>query len=220
MYSYQSRKLDNIDAYQCRTEIISSFFPWTISEWNKIDSGIRNSPWFRNHLLIECWPASKLWYNSHNLECVKLLTRLKITFSHLNKHWLNNDFENCITPLCTCSLEIESKSQDSFCNDITAKWLLSVNHTTKRIHHCYYNELKLSIFTDLKNVDEYLTKHSDDTLVSILLYGWTKYNYNENQFLVDLIHYCFSLFSSFTPATFIIIDGRGLFLFYKVYKML
>ena len=48
----------------------------------------------------ECWPVSKLLNSIHNSKGVKILTRLGLGFSHLNKHSFNKDLESCISPLC------------------------------------------------------------------------------------------------------------------------
>ena len=43
VHSYQTRTMDNITKYQCRTEALKlSFFPWTITEWNSLDLQIQN----------------------------------------------------------------------------------------------------------------------------------------------------------------------------------
>ena len=38
VHSYQTRTMGNVTKYQCRAEVFkSSFFPWTITEWNSLD---------------------------------------------------------------------------------------------------------------------------------------------------------------------------------------
>ena len=52
--SYNTHNSEDIPTYHCRTESFkTSFFPWTIHEWNKLDLGIRKSTYgvFRQHLL-------------------------------------------------------------------------------------------------------------------------------------------------------------------------
>ena len=43
--------------------------------------------------------------------------------------------------------------------------------------------LTLSLLTDFRKVDQNLTEHPCDNLISNPLYGCPKYNYNENQFI-------------------------------------
>ena len=45
-------------------------------------------------------------FKIHNPLGLKLLTRLRLGLSHLNEHRFNDNFEDCITPLCSCSLEV------------------------------------------------------------------------------------------------------------------
>ena len=39
---------------------------------------------------------------------VKYLTRIRLDLSHLNDHKFRHNFQGCLNPLCTCSLEVES----------------------------------------------------------------------------------------------------------------
>ena len=38
------------------------------------------------------------------------MTRLRLGLSHLREHKLNHSFQNCINPLCSCGMDIESAS--------------------------------------------------------------------------------------------------------------
>ena len=46
-------------------------------------------------------------YNIFDPIGLKLLTRLRLGFSHLNEHKFRHNFQDCLNPLCLCSLEIE-----------------------------------------------------------------------------------------------------------------
>ena len=50
----------------------------------------------------------KAIYNDHNPVGFKLLTRLRLVLSHLNQHKFNHNFQDCLNPLCSVSLEVES----------------------------------------------------------------------------------------------------------------
>ena len=111
----------NFPIYHCRTDTFKhSFFPWTIVAWNKVHPEIRNASLtvFKKHLWKEIDPASHSVYNICYPNGRKLLTRLRIGLSHLNEHRFNHNFKNCINPLCTCSLEVESTFISS-CTAIT-----------------------------------------------------------------------------------------------------
>lgn len=87
MHTYQTRKWDNMAAYQCRAETFkSSGIPWTISKWNKIYLAIRYSTYskFRSHLHKECQSALTLLY-IHKPKGDKLRSRLRLGFTGLGK---------------------------------------------------------------------------------------------------------------------------------------
>ena len=63
---------------------------------------------FKKLLLKEMPPDPHPVYNIYKPICLKLLTRLRR--SHLNEHRFNHNFEHCVNPLCTCSLEAETIS--------------------------------------------------------------------------------------------------------------
>ena len=98
--------------YHCRTGVFKySFFPYAISERNKLDLQIRKANSllsFKNVLLKLGWPFPKSCFNIHNPVGLKLLTRLRVGLSHLNGYKFKHNFPNCINPLCSCSLEVES----------------------------------------------------------------------------------------------------------------
>ena len=168
-HQYITRNVNDIATYQCRTDAFKfSFFPWTITEWNKIDIKIRNSPYsvFRNYLLNEIRPKPSPLYNIHNPSGIKLLTRLRLGLSHLNEHKFNHNFDDCVNPFCTCSLEPESTS-----------------HFFLHCHH--YNTIRSILFKDLNSVDKNLFKLSDNELTLILLYGSTKYSLMNNRILLN-----------------------------------
>ena len=96
-YQYITRNVNDIAAYQCRTDAFKfSFFPWTITEWNKIDIKIRNSPYsvFRKYLLKEIRPKTSHLFSIPNPSGIKLLTRLRLRLSHLNEHKFNHNFDD------------------------------------------------------------------------------------------------------------------------------
>ena len=111
-HNYNTRNFDHIDPYYCRTDILKySFFPYTIVEWNKLDANFKNAKsymCFRNSLLKIGRPVQNSIYNVFNVLEIKFLTRLRLGLSHLNEHKFKHNFQNCLNPLCSCSLEVES----------------------------------------------------------------------------------------------------------------
>ena len=62
----------------------------------------------RNTLLKFGRPSPDLICGIHHPLCLQFLTRLRLGLSHLNEHRFKHNFQNCINPLSTCSLEVES----------------------------------------------------------------------------------------------------------------
>ena len=65
---------------------------------------------FKNSLLKIGQPTAKPTYNIHNPIGLKFLTGLRPGLSHLNEHKFKHNFQDCVNPLCLCSLRIESLS--------------------------------------------------------------------------------------------------------------
>ena len=63
---------------------------------------------FRNALLKIVRPTPKPVYNIHDPSSLRLLTRLRLGLSHLNGNKFNHNFKECVNPLFSCSLQIES----------------------------------------------------------------------------------------------------------------
>ena len=110
--TYYTRNEDKIETYYCRTDLFKySFFPYTIVEWNKLDVTVRNAKSFlifKNLLLKIGRPIQNSIFKIHDPLGIKLLTRLRVGLSHLNEHRFRHNFQDCLNPLCSCSLEVES----------------------------------------------------------------------------------------------------------------
>ena len=116
---------------------------------------------FQNALIKSGKPIPKPIYNVHNPVGLKLLTRLRLGLSHLNQHKFNHNFQDCLNPLCSCSLEVES-----------------VSHF---FQHCYYySNICSTLLNELQSIDINLLNQEDDIVVEVLLYGSTKFNNNQN----------------------------------------
>ena len=138
------------------------FFPFVIDIRNKLKPKIRNvrsslkfsKPIFN---LDNGRPISNPIYNVFNPVDFKYLTRLRLELSHLNKERFNHNFQDCINPLCSCSLEPESNS-----------------HFFLRCHH--YTILRADLINGLKKIDENRLRLSENSLVKSLLFGDLKYS--------------------------------------------
>ena len=63
---------------------------------------------FKNTLLKLSQPVASSYFSIHNPVGSKLLTRLEVGLSHLNERKFKRNFSNCIHPLSSCSVEVES----------------------------------------------------------------------------------------------------------------
>ena len=88
---------------------------------------------------------------------IRLLTRLRLGLSHLNEHRFNHNFDNCINPLCTCTLETES--------------------TTRLFLHCYfYSNIRKALLVDLHVININIKNFSETVFTDLLLYGKSSFD--------------------------------------------
>ena len=122
-------------------------------------------------------------YNIQNFSGLKLLTRLRLDLSHLNEYRFNHNFQNCINPLCSCSLEVES----------TVHFFLHCHH---------YHDIRAKLLNSLEVIDTHLLKLSEEQLIKVLLYGFSQLDQNQNgnilnssmDYIVESKHFESSLF--------------------------
>ena len=73
-----------------RTKVFeSSFFPYCIKEWSKLNDKIRNIESinkFKVTILNFIRPKANSVFDIHDTNGIKLLSRLRLNFSHLNEH--------------------------------------------------------------------------------------------------------------------------------------
>ena len=66
-----------------------TYFQNCLSEWNQLDEAIKKSPTiyvFKKELVRLVRPTKKSFFGIHNIEGVRLLTRLRVQFSDLREH--------------------------------------------------------------------------------------------------------------------------------------
>ena len=89
----------------------NSFFPSTITEWNKLDHDIRDSDSlnvFKFSFLKYIRTLASSAFEINNPYGSKLLTRLRLGLSHLRYHKFRYNFQDRFNPICICGLEIET----------------------------------------------------------------------------------------------------------------
>ena len=165
--TYDTRSAHSVGTYFCRTNAFKySFFPYTIREWKLQLHNEKSFKKFRITLLKLGRPTPDLIYGIHHPLGLKLLTRLRLGLSHLDKHRFKHNFKNCTNPLCTCSLEVES----------TKHFFL----------HChYYSALRISFLNDLDNISPQSALFPEDVFVKTLLYVNPILDENDNQEILE-----------------------------------
>ena len=90
---------------------MNTFFPSTITEWNKLDLSIcksTNLNLFKSRLLWFIRPLEISVLTCHNPIGIKYLTRIRLEFSHIRYHQFKHGFLDAIDPFCTYSTWIEN----------------------------------------------------------------------------------------------------------------
>ena len=170
-HNYNTCNIENFETYYCRTDLFKySFFPYVIVESNKLDINLRNAKSFlifRNSLLKIRRSIQNPMYNIHDLMGIKYLTRLRLGLSHLNDHKFRHNFQDCLNPLCPCSLEVES----------TIHYFL----------HCqYYNDIRKTLLDIVKKITNInVSNLSDEYSVNLLMYGNPSYIFQDTKEIIE-----------------------------------
>ena len=85
----------------------------------------------------------------YNISDIKLITRLRLGFSHLREHKFKHNFQNTLNPLCSCSIRAESTS-----------------HYFLQRH--FFDALWDTLMNDLRKIDSDLPTLRDENLTNIL----------------------------------------------------
>ena len=170
---YTTRNLDNITPFKVRHNFFkNSFFPSVISEWNKLDIEICNSASleiFKKHLLNFIRPNSSNVFNINKPLGLKLLTRLRIGFSHLKeqKFKFKRNFQDSVDPLCSCGNDIES----------TVHFFLHCpNFTTHR----------QTLLNKLKSINASIVTENENSVGRTLLFGRPDFSYSTNKEIINI----------------------------------
>ena len=147
-------------------EFQAFFFPYNLKDWFSLGDSIRNSKtiWtFKNRLLSFMRPVQNNIFHIFDPIGLKFLTRSRFDFSRLNEHRFRQNFQDCIKPLCSCSLEIED----------TLHYLLHCHH---------FNHIRIDFMNSVKSVESL----SDEVKKFILLYGDLRLDRIKNRFILEV----------------------------------
>ena len=105
-------------------------------------------------------------FNIYNPYGIKLLTRLRLDWNHLNKHKFKHGFIDTINSICICGGNIES-----------------INHFF--LHCPEYCEARETLFDNIQCIGQMLLSQNESSLTHLLLYGDSKRNSNVNGFILS-----------------------------------
>ena len=147
----------------------NTYFSNAPFEWNLLDSDTRCSTSiaeFKRRLLSKIRPAENCIYNIHDIEGIRILTKLRLQFSALNEHRFRHRF-NAVSPLYDCGTAIEDSKH----------FLL----------HCpSFDNLRVNLLGELSeflNLDTY--NLDDDFFCSLLLYSFAEFPYIINRMILE-----------------------------------
>ena len=111
-YQTRSTSQNKMKTLSGRTKAFnSSFCPYSIKEWFALSEEIRNIVSInkvREIILSFVRPKENSVFAIHGTKGLKLLTRLRLNFSHLNEYEFRHGFRDTVDPMCKCGLETET----------------------------------------------------------------------------------------------------------------
>ena len=162
---YNTRRYTKFRQIFYRTETFSNYFlPQTIKEWNKLDTSICQAPSysaFRKALLVFIRTTANNTFGTNDVSGLKLLTDLRVGFSHLREHKFKHNFQDTLNPLCPCSLAAE----DTY-------------HFFMRCQS--FSNQRNVLFDDLDSINSEILKMSGNKIVQVLLFGKKSFSKDMN----------------------------------------
>lgn len=150
----------------------NSFFPFCVTQWNALDSHIRNSPsisTFKSALLQFLKPKSNPTFKLGNNPGVVLLNRLRVDFSHLREHKFRHGFRDTVDPFCDCRTN-------------------SIETTEHFLLHCSnYSKCRTNLFNSLHNLSISIIPLSSVFLCRLLLYGDANFSDEINREILSIV---------------------------------
>ena len=117
---------------------LNFFFPYCLNKWNNLTVEIRHSKSLSAFKkLVTCEKKENSLFSIYDPLGVKLLTRLRLQFSHLNEHKSRHGFGDTINTMCVCGSEVET-----------------TEHFLLRYH--LYSPQRLELFENLERVDSFV----------------------------------------------------------------
>ena len=111
-------------------------------------------------------PNQTVFFNCCNLKGIRLITRLQLELSHLREHKFKYNFQNCLNPLCSCGLSIES----------TSHFLL---------HCAIFHDKRHTLLSTLNNIDSKTLESNGSYLTQTLLFGSISFDSETNTLVLN-----------------------------------
>ena len=148
----------------------NTFFSSTIIGWNKFDWKIKNFEsieTLKKRILSFIRPFPNSTFSSNNSKDIKLLSRLRLGFSHLREHNFKHSFQDSLNSFCSCGKGVVETS---------SHYLL----------HCSnYSDKRLALLSTIKNIHMSKLQQGDSKFTSVLFFGDTSFDNNKNTFILD-----------------------------------
>ena len=122
---------------------------------------------FKSRLLSFIRPVQNNIYNIFDPESLKFLTRLPVGLSHLNAHRFHLNFQECLNPLCSCSLEIDD--------------------TTHYLLHCrYFSNQHTDLMNSVNSVAQNFKFMSENNKKHLLLFDDPRFDKNKSKVILEV----------------------------------
>ena len=115
---------------------------------------------------------------------LKFLTSLCLDFSHLNEHRFRHNFQDCLNPLCSCSLQTED----------TIHYLLHCHH---------FSQHRIDLINSVKYIFEGFDSLSDNAKKDLLLYGDSRFDINKNKIILEATLFYIKSTERFSGSLFV-----------------
>ena len=116
---------------------------------------------FKSRLLSFIRPVQNNIYNIFDPEGLKFLTRLRVGLNSLNAHRFHHNFQECLNPICSCSLEIED--------------------TTHYLLHCrYFSNQRTDLMNSVNSVVQNFVLISENNK-----FGDPRFDENKNKVILE-----------------------------------
>ena len=170
-YNTRSSLRNPIKTNPTRTSIFrAAFSPYCTKEWNQLNDDfkkIESIKKLKKTLMKVIKTKENSVFGVSDIYGIKLLTRLRLDFSHLNKHKFRHNFNGTINPMCNCGAATET----------TTHYVLRSQ---------LYSFQRVKRLNGLYKLESALQNSSEDQLLTVFLYGSKKFALNLHKEIITL----------------------------------